>query len=145
MSEPAQFVSDAIAAARQRAAGHTLLVRLGARLVQFEPGRAEVELEASTGTAAPDAVVDAEVVAGLARAAATLACHSMLPNDRRTCPLDVRVDFTGPARGSKLVGRGKLLRLGRSLAVVRATVEAVDEAGGRPCAFAQATLLIEAG
>jgi uncharacterized protein (TIGR00369 family) len=112
----------------------------GFRIVAVAPGSAEVSLPRR-----PDLVqffghFHGGVITALADQAAGIAVTSSLPAGRIGVTVEIKVNFLGPADGSELVARAKILKMTGSLGVATVEVFTRDQASERLCAFCTATM-----
>jgi uncharacterized protein (TIGR00369 family) len=78
----------------------------------------------------------------LGDSAAGYAALSTMPEGSEVLTIEMKINLIAPARGRFLVARGEVLKAGRRLSVVRATVEAEAADGSRkPVALLQGTMI----
>ncbi|WP_416916508.1 MAG: PaaI family thioesterase [Roseicyclus sp.] len=78
----------------------------------------------------------------LGDSAAGYAALSTMPEGSEVLTIEMKINLIAPARGRFLVARGEVLKAGRRLSVVRATVEAQAADGSRkPVALLQGTMI----
>lgn len=116
---------------------------LGAELLVFEPGRAELALTVETHHRQQHGFVHGGVLAYLADNALTYAGGSVL-GDCLTA--EFKINYTRPARGERLVARARVASAGKRLAVCTCEIVAVADGKETVVAIAQGSIArIEAG
>ncbi|SFL93498.1 PaaI family thioesterase [Shimia aestuarii] len=111
---------------------------LGAELIAFEPGRAELRVALADTLKQQHGFAHGGVLAYLADNAMTYAGGSVLGN---VLTQEIKVNYVRPAMGEALVARAEVLSHGKRQAVCRCDVYAVTEEGEKLCAAAQGTIL----
>ncbi|MGX9349892.1 PaaI family thioesterase [Shimia sp. W99] len=111
---------------------------LGAELISFEPGRAELRVALADTLKQQHGFAHGGVLAYLADNAMTYAGGSVLGN---VLTQEIKVNYVRPAMGEALVARAEVLSHGKRQAVCRCDVYAVTEEGEKLCAAAQGTIL----
>lgn len=66
------------------------------------------------------------IIGAMVDYAGSYAAYTLIPDDWSRLTLDFTVKFLAPARGSRLVGRGRVLSAGRSLSTTAVDVLVVD-------------------
>ncbi|GAB4386664.1 PaaI family thioesterase [Albidovulum sp.] len=77
----------------------------------------------------------------LGDSAAGYAALTMLPQEAEVMTAEMKINLLAPARGERLVARGRVVKAGRRLVVVTAEVEAVSGDERRPVAILQGTMV----
>ncbi len=78
----------------------------------------------------------------LGDSAAGYAALSMMPPGSEVLTVEMKINLIAPAAGQRLIAEGEVIRSGRRLSVVRATVLAEDATGDRkPTAILQGTMI----
>jgi uncharacterized protein (TIGR00369 family) len=111
---------------------------LGTRLIRFEPGRAELELDLDERLLQQHGFAHGGVVSYLADNALTFAGGSVL-GDSLTA--EYKLHYLRPARGKRLIARAEVVSSGRRQAVCECTVHAAADDGERQVALAVGTIL----
>ena len=113
-------------------------VHLGAELVAFEPGRAELALDFRPEHLQQHGFAHGGVVSYLADNALTYAGGSVLGD---SLTLEFKINYLRPAKGVRLVARARVTGSGKSQAVCHCDGFALDAAGEeKMCATAQGTI-----
>ncbi len=130
MSEPRFEPRDPDFDARVRASfvRQTFMNFLGARILSVAPGAVEVELTLRRELEPQHGFAHAGVAWSIADNAAGYASQSLMAADDGVLTVELKINLLAPAKGERLVARGRVERAGRRLTVARADVYAV--AGG---------------
>jgi uncharacterized protein (TIGR00369 family) len=112
----------------------------GFRIIDVEPGRAEVALARRDDLVQFFGHFHGGVITALADQAAGIAVTSSLPKGRIGVTVEIKVNFLSPADGSEIVARAKTLKMSGSIGVATVEVFSKNEAGETLCAFCTATM-----
>jgi len=112
----------------------------GFRIIDVEPGRAEVALTRRDDLVQFFGHFHGGVITALADQAAGIAVTSSLPAGRIGVTVEIKVNFLSPADGSEIIARARTLKVSGSIGV--ATVEVFSKKDGAEtlCAFCTATM-----
>jgi len=113
---------------------------LGAELVAFEPGRAELKLAVRREHLQQYGFVHGGAVSYLADNALTFAGGSALAG-QAVVTSEYKINYLRPALGEALVARASVLYAGKSQAVCRCDVFAIKDGEEKVCATAQGTIV----
>lgn len=120
-------------------AGQPFSVLLGAELVVFERGRAELALPLKSEHMNQYGVAHGGVLSYLADNALTYAGGSVL--GQACVTLEMKINYLKPGRGERLVARARVAGSGSTQAVCQCEVFVIDAAGIETlCAVAQGTI-----
>lgn len=108
----------------------------GMRLVTLGRGIADIELPARDDLLQHHGHVHGGVVSALADTAGGFAAFTLFPDGSEILTVEYKINFLAPARG-KLLGRGRVVRSGRTLTVTQVEILAGDTV----CAVCQQTLI----
>ena len=130
MSEPTLKPRDPDFEARVRAsfARQNFMELIGARVLAVAPGAVEIELPLRRELEQQHGFAHAGVAWAIADSAAGYASQSLMAPDEGVLTVELKINLLAPARGGRLIARGRVERAGRRLTVARADVYAV--AGG---------------
>jgi uncharacterized protein (TIGR00369 family) len=132
-------VADAI---RDSFAAQGLMTTMGARLDRLERGRVVLSLPITATVSQQHGFAHAGASFGLGDSAAGYAALSMMPPGSEVLTVEMKINLIAPAAGLRLIAEGEVVKSGRRLSVVRATVHAEDAAGQRkPTAILQGTMI----
>ncbi|HWZ38312.1 MAG TPA: PaaI family thioesterase [Bradyrhizobium sp.] len=112
----------------------------GFRIVEVEPGYAEVALTRRDDLVQFFGHFHGGVIASLADHAAGIAVTSGLPRGRIGVTVELKVNFLSPADRNELVARAKTLQMSGSIGVATVEIFTRDEKSERLCAFCTATM-----
>jgi uncharacterized protein (TIGR00369 family) len=132
--------SELLQLGRRVLAEQPFSVLLGAELVAFEPGRAELRLIVRPEHLQQHGFVHGGAVSYLADNALTYAGGSALPGPG-VVTSEYKINYVRPAIGDSLVARASVLYSGKTQAVCRCDVFAVTGGAEKLCATAQGTIV----
>ncbi len=101
---------------------------IGARVLSVAPGAVEIELPLHHELEQQHGFAHAGVTWSIADSAAGYASQSLMAADEGVLTVELKINLLAPAKGERLIARGRVERAGRRLTVARADVYAV--AGG---------------
>lgn len=130
---------------RREFAAQPFLALVGARLTAVEHSRVGAAMPVRPELTQQHGYVHAGALSTLLDVACGFAALSAVAEDRTVLTAELGVHLLRPARGERVVVEAEVLRVGRTLAVARATARAgsADDAGpGTPCAVMTATLSV---
>lgn len=123
-----------------------LLVDLGARLREVEPGRVRIALDFSDRLSQQHGQFHGAAVGAIADSAGGYAALTLMPAGSEVVTVEYKINFIRPARGDILVATGQVIRAGRTITV--ANIDVVPETNGEAgdaVAVVQATFMRVAG
>ncbi|MFZ5586393.1 MAG: PaaI family thioesterase [Thermodesulfobacteriota bacterium] len=109
------------------------------RVVELAWGRALLELELGRKHLQPFGQAHGGVCASLVDAASFWALYTQAPEGAGLTTVEMKLNYLAPAQAGRLVGRGRAIRLGRSLGLAEASL---SDQEGRLVAHGTATLMI---
>lgn len=112
---------------RARLAASTFHTWAGMEVVEAAPGEVTVAMRVEDRHVNLQGLVHGGMLAILADTACGLSIRSAMEPGRLHITADLDIHFLAPARPGRLFGRGKAVKVGRSLAFAEASIE--DEAG----------------
>lgn len=130
---------DLLQLGRRVLAAQPFSVLLGAELVAFEPGRAELKLPVRPEHLQQHGFVHGGAVSYLADNALTYAGGSVDPG-RGVVTSEYKINYLRPAVGDALIARASILYAGKNQIVCRCDVFAVSGTEEKLCATAQGTI-----
>jgi uncharacterized protein (TIGR00369 family) len=95
---------------------------LSLELKELDWGRSTLEIALEEKHLQPFGVVHGGVLAALLDAAGFWACYSQLEPGLGMTTVEMKINYLAPAREGRLVGRGRSLKLGRTLGLAEAQV-----------------------
>ena len=111
---------------RDSFAKQTFMATLGATLMRVAPGEVDIELPVRDTLAQQHGSVHAGALATILDSAAGYAAFSLMPIGAGVVSVEFKVNLLEPARGTRIVARGRVLRAGRTLTVCAAEAWAVE-------------------
>jgi len=105
-----------------------LMATLGATLGTIEPGGVEISLRPDAAISQQHGFVHAGAVSAIADSAAGYAALTLMPDGRGVLSTEYKINLLAPARGDRIVARGRVVKAGRTLTLAQTEVYA--ESGG---------------
>lgn len=130
---------DLLALGRRVLATQPFSTLLGAELVAFDPGRAELRLPIRDELKQQHGFVHGGAVSYLADNALTYAGGSVMPG-QGVVTSEFKINYLRPAQGDALVARASVVHAGKSQIVCRCDVFAITGTEEKLCATAQGTI-----
>ena len=118
-----------------------LMGHLGAGLVSVSPGTCEIELPFSDAVSQQHGFFHGGVIGTIADTAGGYAAFTLMDADDGILTVEYKINMMAPASGELLIGRGQVLRPGRTLTVSQAEVSVVKNGKETVCAAMQQTLM----
>ncbi len=113
---------------------------LGAEVSRLEKGLVEISSRNRVEFTQQDGFVHAGVLASLADSAGGYAALSLLPAKSRVLSVEFKINFTRPALGDMVRGRGRVKKMGKTIAVCELEVETRQEGRWVSCAWGSQTV-----
>jgi uncharacterized protein (TIGR00369 family) len=135
---------DFVADARRTVAVQSFLSTIGAALTRVEPGLAEMTITRTDGLGQQDSFVHGGVLATLADVTSGVAALSLAAKGDRVLTVEFKINFLRPAAGIPVHAVARVVKSGRTLAVMQADVFAGADAAKAHVATAIATYAISA-
>ncbi|MCP4356860.1 MAG: PaaI family thioesterase [Chloroflexi bacterium] len=118
---------------------------IGAQLVAVEPGYCEIHLPFHQDLAQQHAYFHGGVVGTIADNSAGYAAYSLMPVNTSILTVEYKLNLLAPGDGSLLIGRGQVIKPGRTLTVSKADVFVVKAGVEKLCATSLVTLMAMVG
>ncbi|KAA5606753.1 PaaI family thioesterase [Roseospira marina] len=133
---------DYVQRVRDSFARQAFMTALGARVADVAPGAVDLELPFRADLTQQNGFLHAGVTAALADSAAGYAAYSLMPPDSDVLSIEFKHNLLSPAVGSLFRAHGRVLRAGRQIVVVQASVvAALDDDTEKTVALMQATMM----
>lgn len=116
------------------------LKELGGELREIRLGFVEAHLPFSKYVQQQHGFFHGGMVATAADSASGYATYTVLAPDEECVSAEFKINFLQPARGSKLIARGGIIKVGRTLVIAEATVSVVRDGEEIECAIMLHTL-----
>jgi uncharacterized protein (TIGR00369 family) len=113
---------------------------LGAEVKKIELGYVEIHIPFSKAVQQQHGLFHGGMVALAADSASGYATYTVLPEGEECVSAEFKVNFLYPARGEKLISRGGIIKVGRTLVIAEATVSVVKDGEETECALMLHTL-----
>ncbi|TVQ55644.1 MAG: PaaI family thioesterase [Rhodobacteraceae bacterium] len=138
---------DADYAARVRASfgRQRFMALLGAEIASVAPGAVEIVLPLRPELSQQHGYAHAGAAWSIADSAAGYAAQTLMGPSDGVLTVELKINLLAPAKGERLVARGRVERAGRRLTVVRADVVAVADGVETPVATALGTMMTMPG
>ncbi|WP_323763657.1 PaaI family thioesterase [Marinovum sp.] len=111
---------------RESFARQSLMRTFSAELSELAAGRVEVRAPIGPGVLQQHGFGHAGLTFALGDTAAGYAALTQMPEGAEVLTAEIKINLLAPARGQSLRARGEVLKPGRRLVVVRASVWALD-------------------
>ena len=118
-----------------------LMRHLGARLVEANSGRCVIEVESAGELTQQHGFFHAGVSSAIADTASGYAALSLMPEDASVLTVEFKINLLNPADGALLRATAQVLKPGRTLMVVSASVDVVKGKEVRRCAEFLGTMI----
>jgi uncharacterized protein (TIGR00369 family) len=133
---------DVIRTITESFARQGLMTTFGARIDMLSPGRVTLSLPVTPAISQQHGFAHAGASFALGDSAAGYAALSLMPPGAEVLTVEMKINLVAPAAGRRLIATGEVLRHGRRLTVVRATVSAeTDDGQRRETAIMQGTMI----
>lgn len=113
---------------------------LGGELKEVRLGYVEAHLPYSELVRQQHGLFHGGMVAMAADSASGYATYTVLAPDEECVSAEFKINFLQPARGSKLIARGGIIKVGRTLVIAEATVSVIRDREEVECAIMLHTL-----
>ena len=108
---------------------HQGFKQLGGELMDIRLGFVEAHLPYSEYVRQQHGLFHGGMVAMAADSASGYAAYTVLEPDEECLSAEFKINFLYPAKGSKLIARGGIIKVGRTLVIAEATVSICKEDG----------------
>jgi len=114
---------------------------IGATLTEIGDGTATIELPVRPDLTQQHGFVHAGIVTMIVDTACGYAAYSMMSPEAAVLTVEFKVNFVSPAKGERLIARGRVLKPGRTLMVCQGDVYAVNDGREKLVATMLATMI----
>ena len=123
-----QDLSPAIEAQIRRSFdAQAMMVTLGAALTGLGPGTARIEAPILPGSRQQHGYAHAALSFAIGDSAAGYAALGIMPEGSEVLTTEMKIHLLAPARGARLIARGRVIKPGRRLVIVQGDVHAVED------------------
>lgn len=119
----------------------TLMRTIGATLASVSPGEVEVELPFRDDLTQHHGIMAAAVLTAVVDVACGYAAMTLMPAGDSVVTIEYKANFLAPARGERMVARGRVIRAGRTVTACAGDVVAVDAGQEKLVATLLATMM----
>lgn len=117
------------------------MAHIGASLITVDPGYCEISVPFSESLTQQDGFFHAGIISTVADNVAGYAAFSLFEKDASVLTVEIKLNLLSPGKGDRLVGKGQVLKIGRTLTVCRSDVYVVTGGVEKLCAAGQSTLI----
>jgi uncharacterized protein (TIGR00369 family) len=114
---------------------------LGASLLRVAPGEVDVEMPYRVDFTQQHGFLHAGIVTTVLDSACGYAAFSLMPADAAVLSIEFKVNLLAPARGERLIARGRVTRAGRTVTVCTGDAFMIEEGRERHVATMLATMM----
>lgn len=125
----------------QSFASQKFMAHLGAKLEDVQPGYCEIHVPFNTNLTQQNGFFHAGIIGTIADNAAGYASLSLMQEHSAVLSVEFKLNLMRPADGELLIGKGHVLKYGKTLTVCRADVFIVKDGAEKLCAAAQLTMI----
>jgi uncharacterized protein (TIGR00369 family) len=118
-----------------------LMSTLGATLGSVAPGLVEIAIRPGPAISQQHGFVHAGAVSAIADTAAGYAALTLMPPDRGVLTTEFKINLLAPARGTRIIARGRVVKAGRTLTIAQTEVFAENGGQEKLIALLTATLM----
>ena len=122
-------------------ARQTIMATLRADLLEVSPGRVVITAPLLPGFRQQHGAGHAAITFALGDSAAGYAALTLIPEDREVMTVEMKINLLAPALGQRLMATGEVIRPGRRLLIVRASVLAQRDGTEIPVAEMLGTMI----
>ncbi|WP_415921229.1 PaaI family thioesterase [Tateyamaria sp. SN6-1] len=119
----------------------SMMATFGARLEDVSPGHATLSAPILNGSRQQQGFAHAALTFGLGDSAAGYAALTLIPEDQEVVTSEIKINLTAPARGTRLIARGRVVKPGKRLIVVTSEVVSVENGNEVLVAILQGTMV----
>jgi uncharacterized protein (TIGR00369 family) len=114
---------------------------IGASLIRVAPGEVEIEVPFKEELGQQHGFIHGGIVAAIVDSACGYAALSLTPSTAEVLTVEFKINFLAPARGERLIARGRVSRPGRTVSVCHGDVFATGEGKEKLVATMLATIM----
>lgn len=114
---------------------------LGARLARVAPGCVEIEVQFRSELTQQQGFFHGGVTTAILDTACGYSALTLMPAGAEVLTVEFKINLFAPARGDKLIARGRVLRPGRTITVCQGDAYAATADGRFHCATMTATMI----
>ena len=112
---------------RESFAAQAMMATLGATLTGLGPGTARIEAPILPGSRQQHGYAHAGLTFAIGDSAAGYAALGIMPEGSEVLTTEMKIHLLAPARGDRLIARGRVIKPGRRLVIVQADVHSRED------------------
>lgn len=125
----------------QSFASQNFMEHIGAKLIDTQPGYCEIHVPFNENLTQQNGFFHAGVISTVADNVAGYASLSLMKAHSMVLSVEFKLNLLRPGAGELLIGKGEVLKYGKTLTVCRADVFIVKDGIEKLCAAAQLTMI----
>lgn len=133
--------STAIDRIKNSFAAQSMMATLGAELSEVTSGLVRISAPILAGTRQQQGFGHAGLTFSIGDSAAGYAALTLLPLDMEVVTAEIKINLLAPARGTRLIATGRVIKPGKRLSVVTAEVHAEEDGKQTLVAILQGTMV----
>ena len=133
--------STAIDRIKNSFAAQSMMATLGAELSEVSAGLVRISAPILAGTRQQQGFGHAGLTFSIGDSAAGYAALTLLPLDMEVVTAEIKINLLAPARGTRLIATGRVIKPGKRLSVVTAEVHAEEDGKQTLVAILQGTMV----
>lgn len=114
---------------------------IGGKLVKVYPGEVHIKFPFSDNVTQQHGFVHAGILTTVVDSACGYAASTLMPADSEVLTIEYKVNFMSPAKGSKFLAMGRVLKPGRTITVCSGEVLTKDGSEYKTVVIMQATMM----
>lgn len=114
---------------------------IGAQLIEVRPGYCEIRVPFQESLTQQNGFFHAGVISTIADNAAGYAAFSLMDVKASVLTVEFKLNLLSPGKGDMLIGRGQVLKSGKTLTICRSDLFVVQNGQEKLCAAGQSTLI----
>ncbi len=126
---------------RQSFARQTVMNTIGARMTRVDAGEVEIELPFRDDLSQQHGFIHAGIITTILDSACGYAALTLMPEDAAVLTVEFKVNLLSPAKGEKMIARGRVTRPGRTVTVCAGDVFALTAGKEKIVATMLATMI----
>jgi len=126
-------------------ARQAFMAHIGAEIMHLAPGEVDLACLARTELTQQHGYFHAGVTSSIADSAAGYAALSLFEAGSGVLTTEFKINLVAPAKGERLIARGRVIRPGRTLTICRSDIYGEEEGTEALCATALLTMMQVAG
>ena len=126
---------------RQSFSRQKIMDTFGATLTKVAPGEVEIELPFRPELTQQHGFLHAGVVTAIVDSACGYAAYTLMPADSEVLTIEYKVNLLSPARGERMIARGRVTKPGRTVTVCAGDVFTLADGKEKLIATMLATMI----